>query len=76
MIFTPEQIRDARENPKVGDVWGNSRWDRKICRVTLDEVIVAAVYESKLSITTRYLYISPATFRRWTRNATLLRRGA
>ena len=72
--FTPAEIQDARENPKPGDVWIFGDDKRQIGYIgPRGRVSYKAFWNEEWLWTTS---LSRKQFRDWTRNATLLRRGA
>ena len=73
--FTPAEIDDARRNPRAGDRWEKAGSSREVTRfmtafppdIQYTQTVRGRVYKAN------YVYL--AHWGRWTRNATLLKRG-
>ena len=66
--FTAEQIADAIANPKPGDVWKTPADEREVTMMLSDGLQWIGGYGSRIC--------KFKTWRHWTRNATLIQRGA
>lgn len=72
--FTPAEIQDAIANPRPGDVWEKDGSERKLISTGFQGLQFTYVFcrgsrQRKLRCWIR-------SWREWTRNATLVRRGA
>lgn len=71
--FTAAEIQDARENPRVGDVW-----ERGTFRRCVSSIYDIGPFLCQKSVRGKIDWFGPTfkQFQAWTRNATLIRRGA
>jgi hypothetical protein len=66
-MCTDQDRADAIANPRAGDVWGKG---------TVQRTIVFTYHGALYAVDRENVQPTPGQLRKWTRNATLLRRGA
>ena len=75
--FTDDQIREARENPRPGDVWAFNDYQIFVGDVSTTEILGSVLHiEGRVINIDPCVSFMPSRFAARCANATLLRRGA